>query len=349
MLRLMTCQLGSCSSSDYRVTVVDRIGKTLTEVDFTQLSWERTLDAVSTATLQIPANCCGKLKDARTWRHELHISRDGKPEWAGPITVIANCRSGITLQADDVLQWLSRRVIHNHHEWAKIGAVQAARELLIDGYQPDDPNVLKHLTTFGTGVIGGREYDANSKYVLDALNDLAQGSLDYTTIGRRIILMPSGYELGRTTLLTCDHFQGDVCTTEDGFAAVTRGVVVGNQDPLVFGSYGGVDPYFGLLERLVTDDRIMSSDTAAGQARGLVNGANPPPLLVQPPNGSALAPSAPVCLSDLVPGVTVPVALDCTCRTAAQNMRLTKLSVTVDASGEKIAPLLTPIGLDGIS
>jgi hypothetical protein len=197
-------------------------------------------------------------------------------------------------------------------------------------------------------VVGGREYLANSKYVIDALNDLARGSLDYTTIGRRVILMPSGWSLGRTSLLTCEHFQGDVCTTEDGYAAATRGVVKGKEDSGVLGSAGGVDPYFGLLEVLVSDDRITSSATAADQARGLVNGANPPPLLVQPPDGSALAPDAPVTLAELIPGMTVPLSLNCTCRTASQDMRLMKLRVTVDASGEKVAPLLTPIGFDGV-
>lgn len=342
----MACLLGLCKADDYRVTIVDRSGTTLTEVDFTSLEWSRELDAISTATVQIPARCCGELADARTWRHELHISRGGKQQWEGPISVIANCRSGITIEAKDVLHWLTRRVIHNDHTWASVGSVIAARDLIVDGFQPDDPDVLAYLTTYGVGVLSGREYLANSKYVIDALNDLAKGALDYTVIGRRIVLMPSGHELSRTSLLTCEHFQGDVCTTEDGYAAATRGIVQGKEDSGVIGSFGGTDPYFGLLEVLVTDDQITSSATATEQARGLVNGSNPPPLLVQPPDGSALSPKAPLCLEELVPGIVVPTSLDCTCRSATQDMRLTRLEVTVTAGGERVAPLLVPVGFD---
>lgn len=346
----MTCRLGACRADSYRVIVRDRTGPEIVELDFSQLQWDRRLDDVSEATVTIPpgASCCGKLADVYPWRHELAISRDGDEVWTGPVQIIADCTSGIVLKAKDVLGWLERRVIHNDHDWTAlpgVGAVPAAEELIVDGFEPDDPNVLKYLTAIGTGVIGGRSYLANSKYVIDALKDLAKGSLDFTTIGRRIILMPSGHVLSRTTLVTCEHFAGDVCTAVDGDAAATRTVVTGVG---VTGVAGGVDPYFGLVELLVDDQRIGRQSTADDQAAGLLEGRNPPPTLVQPPQGSGLAPDTPVCLSDLVPGVTVPVSVNCTCRTALQDMRLSQLTVNVSDAGETIAPLLVPLGFSSI-
>ena len=345
----MTCRLGECTADSYRVVVRDRTGAEIVELsDYTDLTWDRRLDDISQAQVTLPANssCCGKLANVYPWRHEIAISRDSDEVWVGPIRQIGDCTSGMIIKATDVLGWLERRVIHNDHDWtvALLGAVQAAEELVIDGFAPDDPDVLKWLTTYGTGVIGGRSYLANSKYVYDALKDLAQGSLDFTTIGRRIVLMESGYELSRTTLLTCDHFQGDVCTAVDGDDAATRTIVTGTG---VTGTAGGVDPYFGLVELLVDDDRIGRQATADDQAAGLLEGRNPPPLLVQPPQGAGLAPDAPLCLADLVPGVTVPVSVNCTCRPALQDMRLTQLSVTVNDSGETIAPTLAPLGYSG--
>jgi hypothetical protein len=343
----MACSLGLCRADDYRITIVDRpTGTTLLEVQPETVEWSRELDGISRASVRLPSNCCGALADVRTWRHELHISRAGEQTWEGPISVDASCRSGNVLEARDILWWQTRRVIHNDHIWAAIGAVPAARELLIDGYQPDDPNAIQYIQDIGTGVVQGRTYLTNSDYVMTAIDDLAKGNLDYTTIGRRIVLMPQGYQLGRLSLLTCDHFQGDVCGTEDGYAAATRAVVKGKDDSGIVGSFGGTDSYFGLIEVLTQDDAITSSTTAADQARGIVNGANPPPFLVQPPDGSALSPDAPLCMAELVPGVTIPVSLDCTCRTTTQDMRLTKLQVTVDASGEQVQPFLTPIGFD---
>lgn len=346
----MTCRLGACRADSYRVIVRDKTGPEIVELDFTQLQWDRRLDDVSEATLTIPpgADCCGKLADIWPWRHELAISRDGDEVWTGPIRVIADCTSGMIVKATDVLGWLQRRVIHEDHDWTVnlLGAVQAAEELIQDGFAPDDPDVLRHLFTVGTGVVGGRSYVADSKYVIDALADLAKGSLDFTTIGRRIVLMPSGHELGRTTLVTCDHFAGDVCTSVDGDDAATRTIVTGVG---VTGTAGGVDPYFGLVELLVDDQRIGRQATADDQAAGLLEGRNPPPLLVQPPQGSGLAPDAPICLSDLVPGVTVPVSVNCTCRAALQDMRLTQLTVNVSADGETLAPTLAPLGFSSIA
>jgi hypothetical protein len=56
-------------------------------------------------------------------------------------------------------------------------------------------------------------------------------------------------------------------------------------------------------------------------------------------------PDAPVCMEELIPGVRVPMSVDCTCRVATQNLRLVKLDVTVDETGEKVAPLLSPVGI----
>lgn len=346
----MACRLGACRADSYRVTIRFRKfpdgtgGQEVAELDFTQLDWERKLNGISEATVQLTAGCCGRLGDVWPWRHELAISRDGEEVWVGPVRVLPTCTSGIVLKATDMLGWLEKRVIHSDHDWTPlpgIGAVPAAVELLEDGYGPDDPDVLQYVQSIGTGVVGGRSYLANSGYVAGALDDLAKGSLDYTTVGRRIVLMPSGYELGRLPLITCDNFAGDACTTRDGDSATTKAIVTGVG---VVGTAGGVDPYFGLLETLVDDQQIGRQATADGQAAGLLQGANPPPVLVQPPQGSGLNPDTAICLSDLVPGVTVPVSVNCTCLDAVQDMRLSQVSVSVTDKGETIAPLLVPLG-----
>lgn len=342
----MACRLNSCRADSYRAVVRDRTGPEIAELEFTQLDWDRRLNAVSEATVQIPARCCGRLANIEPWRHELAISRDGEEVWTGPVRIPASCTNGLVLKATDVLGWLQRRAIHEDHDWTPlpgIGAVPAAVELIEDGFGPDDPNVLKYVQSIGEGVVGGRSYLANSKYVIDALDDLAKGSIDYTTIGRRIVVMPPGHELGKTVMVSCQHFSGEVCTSLDGDATVTRAIVTGVG---VTGVAGGIDPYYGLVERLVDDDGIGRQSTADGAAAGLLLGANPPPVLVQPPQGSSLAPDTPICLSDLVPGVTVPVNVDCTCRTAVQDQRLAQLSVRVTNEGETIRPLLVPLGFN---
>lgn len=339
----MACRLGQCTADAYQVVIRDRFGPQVAQVNFTQLDWDRRLDDVSEAVVQIPASECKRIGAVQPWRHELSISRDNQEQWVGPVRVPIDCVSGITIKATDVLGWLQRRIIHALHDWAgmDVGSVQMAIELIQDGYAPDDPNVLQFLTGLGVGDIGGRTYLANSAYVIDALVDLAKGSLDFTTIGRRVIVMPEGHVLGKTAMLTCEHFQTDLCRSSDGDAYASRAVVTGVG---VTGEAGGKDDYYGLVEVLKDDQAIGRQATADANAAGLLSGRNRVPDLIQPPAGAGLSPDAPVCLSELVPGVTVPVAINCTCRGITQDQRLTGLKVSVSAEGETVAPILAPLG-----
>lgn len=346
----MSCKLG-CNPS-YEVVITYRgNGPTLGTFEPKAGSWSRVRDDFSEARVEFPGDCCGNLSKVRSWAHEMHIVRNGEEVWVGPIHVDANCRSGVTIIARDMWWWLNRRVIHSDHVSVSQGAVSIAQDLIIDGFAPDDPNVLDYLTTYGTGILGGRDYRANSKYVLDALKDLAKGSIDFTSIGRRLIVMPQGYSLGQLSMLSCGSFQGNVCATDDGSGAATRAVFTNSQtasggDITVLGESGGVDPYFGLVEVLVSDPTITSADTATDAARATVAKGNPPPLLVQPPDGSALSGEVPICINQLIPGMTVPVFMDCTCRTVSQSMRVSRLNVAWDENGETVAPLLEPVGSD---
>lgn len=349
----MACKLG-CDAT-YEAVITNRCGRATVAIltDFERLTWGRVLDDVSQATVTLPGNCCDDLSDVRSWANELHIIRNGEEVWVGPIVVAPYCRSGVTLVAWDVAGWLEKRVIRTRTSFdpdtggtAQDGPT-IARDLIRFALAPDDPCIQQYVTRIPGGPTQERDYLAGSSKVMPALKDLAKGALDFTTIGRRIVLMPEGYALGRTALLSCDSFADDVCTTEDGLGLATAAWVTGklSDNTTTFtDSAGGVDPYYGLVEELQIDDSVKTPQAARNQAAGIVNTHNPAPLLVQPPSGSALSAEAAVCINELVPGVEVPVAMDCTCRDVGQMMRLTKLDVTVDASGESVVPLLVPAG-----
>jgi hypothetical protein len=347
----MGCELGC--NPDYRVLITDRCaGSTLMEVEFSELKWGRVLDGISEAQVTVPAGCCGKLADIEPWRHELHIIRDGAEQWTGPITTEPDCRSGVTIVANDMLAWLGVRVVRKAicHD-PDCGGTPAtgpeiAERIIRDAIEPDDPCLLEYLKVVPGGLPQEREYKAYSAYAYDALTDLAKGGVDFTAVGRQIVVFPEAGTLGELALLTCDHFLGDVCATKDGGSLATRAVVTGkapDNETVVTGFAGGVDPYYGLVERLLNDDTIKTTAAANVQAQGLIR--NPVPLLIQPPRGNGLDPNAPVCMDELIPGVQMPVSLDCTCRDVTQAMRLVKLDVTVNVDGEKVAPMLSPVGL----
>lgn len=338
------------SNPTYVALITDRCnGATIAEAKFDQLSWGRALDDVSEAKLTVPAGQCDQLGQVRAWRHELHVIRNDDEVWCGPVVTPAACRTGLTLVAQDPFAWLGVRVVHNTLCYstdcggAAAPGVTLAQLIVQDALEPDDPCLLEWLQTYGVGAPQERNYPANGGYALDALKDLSRGGCDFTAIGRRMILMQEGYELAQLPMLTCDHFAGDVCTSDDGYGAATRAVVTGkapDNTTVVTGSAGGTDDYLGLVEVLLNDDTIKTAAAATTQAQGLLRPVAP--LLVQPPQGSGLTPDAPVGINDLVPGVMAGVTLSCTGRDATANLRLTKLDVSVDANGETVTPLLQP-------
>jgi hypothetical protein len=345
----MAGPLGCAAKSDYVALVTDRHGgQIVDELTFAGLAWSRAVNGISEAKLTVPMGCCDRLGSVRSWRHELMVVRGDNIVWQGPITGIPNSRDQVELQARDPLQWLRRRVVRKRRCSAPscggepTPGTTVAHQLITDALEPDDPGVLEHLTIAADSGLVARDFKVYSGYAYDALRDLV-GVVDFTAVGKRIVLMPKGHLLGRTAVLTCDAFLGDVGAIEDGLSAASRAVVVGAG---VTGSAGWIDPYFGLIEVLVKDDKIKTRDDANTQARGVVRGAMPPPLRVDVPSGAHLAADAPVSMDELVPGVGVPVLLDCTCRDAQQLQRLRSLSVTVNADGEQVAPVLLPPGSD---
>jgi hypothetical protein len=345
----MSCELG-CAAA-YTVQVVERGGTTAVTppLDFTSLRWSRTLDATSDARVVIDVaeapDCCQQLEDVHDWRHELLIYRDQERVWEGPISSIDPSSSGeIVINAHDVTVWLWMRVIHNRLCFAgscgggNPDLSTIAEAIVRDALEPDDPNVLPYLVVMPSGEHGERIYEPLSGYAIDDLDELARTAIDYTALGRSIII-GGPLTFGQLSQLTCDDFASDVATIEDGLAAATRGIVRGDG---VVGTYGGIDPYYGLLERFVEAKDIKDAASARYAATQLVAGANPPPVYVLPPSNSELAATAPVCINELVPGVLVPIAVDCTCRPVSSVMRLAAVKVEFDADGERVRPAFVP-------
>lgn len=355
----------SCTTEDYHVNVMERATGTNqpgsgtpvatlsgTNAGISNIRWQRTLNAVATATVTLPAGCLEMLEDVATWRHELTIFRNGEVVWQGPLVNIRPCRDEAILTAWDIAGWLARRVIHHRYRFVKgfeveeYGGRRAPTEiayiLAVDGFRgppefEDDPGAIEWtevIVPSRQGVTIGRRYKAFSKYTISALTDLAERYIDFTTVGRRFLIMRKGAELGRTALLSCDHFAGSPCGPEDGIDATTLAYVRGDG---VFAQHGGKSDFYGLLETLIEDDAIVDRVDAVQAAADQVEWHRPPNRRVDLPAGSQLAPDAPVTIGELVPGVTVPIILDCLPQQVATDGRLVDLDVTTDSTGEQVS------------
>lgn len=338
-----------CADS-YQVSIMDRGGdRQIGElVDVSALDYGRVIDDTSTARVTVPfqgPDCCKLLSEINDWCNSLAVWRNGTTlVWQGPITYIDYGRDDTVIDASDVTAWLFKRRIRELVDFTATGEgaadlVVIAETLVRHGFEPDDPHVLDYLMTVASGIVGERQYKANSAYVGDALAELARTGIDYVAIGRRLILAG---EIPIATLpgLTDDDFLGEVRVIKDGRAAVTDATVVGK------GTVGRaqVDGACGLLEVLANEEEILDQASADAEARSLVAGGYPTPLIVNVPDGSQLDPRAPVGINDLIPGVLVPVTSVQTCRKVAANLRLQRLSVSYGDAGEAVRVTLVPPG-----
>lgn len=333
----------------YTVAIGDRTGgREYGSVEPSALDWSRILDDTSDASVTVPyqgAECCALLGKTRTWCNSLIFYRDQQRVWEGPVTRITHRGEDTVLSARDVTQWLFRRKIRALLDYTgtkKADLAVIARLLVEHGFGPDDPNVLMYLWVSASGIVGERKYAANSGYVLDHLRELARTGVDFTVLGRRIILTGEG-PLGRLPGLTDGHFAGPLNVIEDGLSAITHATVLGKG---VMAESGGIGAC-GLLEYLASEEEIQDVASARAEAVALVGAGEPAPVFVEVPDDAQLAPEAPVGIEDLIPGVVVPVTSTATCRTIAADLRLLRVRVTyTEADGEKVGITLAPLGVD---
>lgn len=313
------------------------------------LTWSRVLDDTSEAQVVVPyqgPDCCELLGDAWPWCNEIGLYRDELLVWQGPIETIVYGRETTTINAKDITAWLAHRVIRTLIDYSSTGLGAAdlttiAETLVRQALTLDDPNIEQYLLTVLSGITGERKYPANGSYVYDELAELARTGVDFTTIGRRLIIAGE-VPIARLPGLVDEHFAGELQVVKDGRLSATAAVVVGKN---VTGTAGGVGTC-GLLETLATEQEILDQASATAEAASIVK-AGTFPITLQVPDGSLLDPSAPIGINELIPGVIIPVTSSETCYELAADLRLKRLQVAFDSEGERVAVSLVPVGVEG--
>lgn len=314
----------SCATHSY--VVRDRSGALVSASGvLTDVEWHRTLDDVSTARVSVAGglDCCGDLSQLRTWRQTLDIYRGGTFAWSGPITQIEWTVNGVTIDAVDVIGWLDRRVPHQDFAFTGTDLNEIARQLIDDGFEPDDPG---HTVTIiePAGVTGGRQYTEGVGQTADHLRDLAETGIDFTAVGNNIVLMPESFCAVVGRLSDADMPEG-LIVAEDGTTLATKWYVSG-QDTDVVGSSGGADPYYGLLERYIEQTSVTDSDSAQQAAEAKLRASSSAPVFIDTQQVT-LSPTAPVSIEQLIPGWCLDITSAGTCRTITQRLKIVGVDV----------------------
>lgn len=327
--------VAGCGSHSCRV--IDRGGSTVATADvLTEIEWNRVLDGWSTARAVINpvGDCCNRLGAVTTWRHRLVVYRDETYVWDGPITSVNWSLGEVELLASDILIWLDNRVPHQDMSFTNVDLTAIASALIEDGFAPDDPGHTVEIVG-SAGVVGSRSYMEDIGQVGDHLKALADAGLDYTALGSKILLLPETHAVSVGRLSDAD-FPTGLVVSEDGTALATRWVVAGSDSSGVVGDAGGVDGYYGLLERYVEQNEITDTASATAAAQARLRGSLPVPVFVDTQQVT-ISPDAAVDVSSLVPGWCLDITSASTCRTVSQRLKIVGLKVT-ESGGDADTP-----------
>lgn len=351
-----------------------------------EVHWERVIDDYSEARIRFRPSqgddCCGKLRMIRNhvtgqviqtglwvWAHELALYRDGELVWQGPIFSIDelvlpdSSTDHIQITARDFIGWLDRRVIHNNLMFkTERDLSQLAAAVVRDAFAPDPVGVTPHIRVINSGrksTMKVRYWEAKAG---EKLRDIARGGLDFTSVGRAILIKgPSRDETKPTIVLQAKDFASGVEIRMVGAEAATVGYAIGGvpqsknpNKPIEdippvkrrWPKTGGTHPFFGLIENWTQSEGVTSASFLDWVARMKVVDGNPPPRTLSIPAGTGLVPDAPVSIHDLVPSTFFTISIQGTCFALSQYMRLSQVTVTWTADQpESVGVAFIPAGV----
>lgn len=384
----------------YQVIIMDRGGKSRVAVlrDLASVRWSRRMSNTSTATISIAAENCAEqtdeLQKVTPGRHELAIFRGDQRVWEGPIDEAAWTAAGVTITAKDVFAYLdgtslSRDWAYDRGPYATTNMLDRIRSMIevelsdtvtcpngngetitMQRWEALDPpvNILPYLDVRRGSVVTRSSTEAFEMMLGEHLQNLARSSVNYTTVGRRLVFWDARQALSQTRRVVSNDFEGGLTVISTRKNLTVWSHAISSQE--VETSTGQVVPrrsawappeeptgtsnnYFGAWERIVSQENESEDDAAASlevdypalkdAAQRDAQGRWPVPLEINA-NDLNLIPSTDLPISDLVPGALMPVSANWNLRPVNQMMILTGLTVEDSGGGETVRPTLVSAG-----
>ena len=326
--------------------------------------WERVRDDTSSARIvsrRPAAECRQSIANLEPMRHELVVFRNGERAWEGPITFTEEMGGTLEVQAKDVTHYANRTIMRSEYSnaYPKIDyAVKRLERIFLNEMARKEAltppyNVLPYLDIreSATGAKTARKTLRYEKYVFEELDQMAAKSgIDYTVVGRSIIIWDTHESIGQGPRLTEADFDGDIAVTTYGMEAATVSAVTDGQGK--YAKFGGLDDYYGEIELLHTSfDEGDSTHAAeapttaemAKQAQRNMSGRYPAPVVVRVPANTTMRKATVDKVFDLlVPGVRFDVRATRTYRQVEQEQKLDRVVFEETSKGEKVAVTLSP-------
>lgn len=362
--------------------------------DLGEVTWGRVRSDLSEAEVIINGRACSRQADVlrriESKRHELVLYRGGVRCWEGSIQQVAWYANRVVISAHDPSAYLRGTVLSKDwpnsdgggptlmtermeqivvHELSQPYEMQTNDGLVeVPRWENIDPpaNLLPFLDVRPGNVLTRSSTLAFEMTVQEHLDNLAESGVDYTWVGRSMIVWDADTPLGRTRTLTDADFYGELEVYESGTRLAQVSHISGQRPdpdevivdpvpgdaPAGVGNAGGADDYYGPWTTLTTqanedgDDQPTQTELNT-QAQRNLGGRTIVPVDVIVPQGAGIRLGVGLGINDLVPGVEVPVLASLNLRPVQQTMVLDKMSVHESADGETISVDLTATGTAG--
>lgn len=346
----------SLGCEPWSVYLAERGGsRLLLEIPVRRGAIGRAIDRTEQATIDLPndfsgsALCCEVLATAEPFRHELVFFRGRDRVWEGPIFDVT-ITNDASILAKDLSSWMEVRFIEDDLSLSTDAARVFERIVEYALRNDSSPNITIDARSVGEDIL--QQFDGkNFTRVADALNTIARTAVDYTIVGRTMLVGNLVEFFGEQTILI--HDEGIVRATvrKEGTsymndAGVTGDVPPGASDP-VYGRATGSQTSHGLVQRSFAELNITDSADCSVNAQARLDAVEPFPDRIS----VLLGPDADMSFSDLIPGRRADARLSKVlgCAEGVFGMRLLQsmsASFTASDSGfsEEVSVELIPLG-----
>lgn len=353
-------QTGVNYCTTHTAYIYDRGGMTrLGKLDgLVRVRWARQRDDTSFASVDITmpsVQCSQLLEQVRANRHELVIFNGDERVWEGPISINDQWATGARIEARDITYYLFRTAVRagrrsNPVETVIDRAVGLLSELSRKEALLPPCNILPHVRAFRSpgDARTARVTRPFETTIFDDIDGMAMRSgLDYTVVGRSLILFDTHTVWAVTEEVSEDDFLGDVRVTEYGMNGATHAYATSFEGLVGKASANANDPYYGeweVIDSAYNEEGTEAPSQAAlnSQADRNLSGKNPVPVSVQVPQNATLSPTSRLRLKDLIPGIRIPLKATRTARELDQMQKLDSMDVTEDKEGIKIRVTMSP-------
>ncbi|MFR9675860.1 hypothetical protein [Streptomyces sp. TR02-1] len=318
-----------------------------------KVEWGRRLCETSESIVTVGkrlagAECCRLLGRAQPWAHEMSVYRDGDLVWQGPLTNVRERRGDFILQAHDITAWAARRWVNRTVSEETKDIARHVEWLFASVIGDDGENILPYVQVRDAGIREPWAFKKFSRYALDELIRIADLGVDWTTVGRHMLIGP---EADKNTpaqgQLSTNDFLSDLEIEVNGMAAATDVAAVGDEGKV--GRVGGWTATWDRLQTLISVPGEKSEARLRNIASTHVRQARPPLTVLRIPADAALSPTSQVEMRQLVAGEKFVITAADFCRPVRVGMRLAQLQCTWEAGqgassgGEKVGVSFTPL------